>query len=497
MSEIIRRNIAIVDLLKPLKREQCGVLLATGDSYANVFGAALTRNGANVDLSGCTVTGEFIRADGATVVMEGAADGSTALVQLSEHCYTMPGNFTLAVKVTGGGVTHTVRMVDGYIRTTSTDSLVDPDEKIVSLPELLEMCDELEKTTEEAKTALNEINDVMTGVGEAVADAEKAVADAEQAVTDANNAVSAVEGLTVSATSGTAASAEISDVDGVKHIAFTLPKGDKGDKGETGDTGPQGPQGEKGDTGDTGATGDTGPQGPQGDKGETGDTGPQGVSVVNVYTKTQGLGDGAANVIAVVLSDESVYTFTVKNGSKGAQGYSVLRYNGTGNTKPNPDGYYELIYDSVLGDNVAGNFLLDNAGNLYHIASFDSSIYLADSYIALVGAKGETGATGETGPAGADGSDGADGKDGTDGVGVASVTQTTTSSADGGSNVITVTLTNGTKSTFTVKNGSKGSTGADGKDGATAAEVIAALSTETWTFTLADGTTVSKVVPLV
>lgn len=45
--------------------------------------------------------------------------------------------------------------------------------------------------------------------------------------------------------------------------------------------------------------------------------------------------------------------------------------------------------------------------------------------------------------------------------------------------------------------GTTGATGAAGKDGATAAEVIAALSTETWAFTLADGSTVDKVVPLV
>lgn len=43
----------------------------------------------------------------------------------------------------------------------------------------------------------------------------------------------------------------------------------------------------------------------------------------------------------------------------------------------------------------------------------------------------------------------------------------------------------------------RGSAGAAGKDGATAEEVIAAMSTETWTFTLADGSTVTKVVPLI
>lgn len=39
--------------------------------------------------------------------------------------------------------------------------------------------------------------------------------------------------------------------------------------------------------------------------------------------------------------------------------------------------------------------------------------------------------------------------------------------------------------------------GATGKDGPTMEEVIARLTQETWTFTLADGSTVDKVVPLI
>ena len=44
--------------------------------------------------------------------------------------------------------------------------------------------------------------------------------------------------------------------------------------------------------------------------------------------------------------------------------------------------------------------------------------------------------------------------------------------------------------------GDKGDTGAAGKDGATATQVIAALTKEVWTFTLSDGTTVTKEVPM-
>ena len=53
----------------------------------------------------------------------------------------------------------------------------------------------------------------------------------------------------------------------------TGPQGPQGPKGDTGAIGPAGPTGPKGDKGDTGPTG---PQGPKGDKGDTGPTGPQG-----------------------------------------------------------------------------------------------------------------------------------------------------------------------------------------------------------------------------
>ena len=45
--------------------------------------------------------------------------------------------------------------------------------------------------------------------------------------------------------------------------------------------------------------------------------------------------------------------------------------------------------------------------------------------------------------------------------------------------------------------GAQGPQGEKGKDGATAAEVIAAMQSETWVFTLADGSTVNKRVPLI
>lgn len=103
-----------------------------------------------------------------------------------------------------------------------------------------------------------------------------------------------------------------------------------------------------------------------------------------------------------------------------------------------------------------------------------------------------------------DGEDGTPGKDGSEGVGIASIKQTTTSTADGGNNIFTVTLTNGTSATFTVKNGSKGNPGDKGDPytltttdkNEIAESVKASLTSETWTFELEDGSTVTREVLL-
>ena len=103
-----------------------------------------------------------------------------------------------------------------------------------------------------------------------------------------------------------------------------------------------------------------------------------------------------------------------------------------------------------------------------------------DSGVPATGPQGEKGDKGDTGPQGDKGDTGPQGEKGDTG-------------AQGPQGEQGPQGPQGEK-------GDKGETGAAGPagaDGATAAQVIAALSTETWTFTLADGSTVDKVVPLV
>ncbi len=110
------------------------------------------------------------------------------------------------------------------------------------------------------------------------------------------------------------------------------------------------------------------------------------------------------------------------------------------------------------------------------------------------------------------------GADGTDGVGIQSILPVIISTEDSGESTYVINLTNGTTANFKVKNGSKGSTGAAGKDGTdgkdgytpvkgtdyfTSADktemvnsVLAQLSNEVWTFTLEDGSDITKTVVL-
>lgn len=154
MSDTRRKNIATIDLAKPLQRENCGALLATGDENANRFGATIVRNGAAVDVSGCTVSGSFIRADGVTVPLEGVAEGNTVYVDLSASCYTCEGTFTLALKISGDGVVHTVRMVDGYIRRTETGSFAADEETVFAVEQLKALKLETERVLAETNQAL-------------------------------------------------------------------------------------------------------------------------------------------------------------------------------------------------------------------------------------------------------------------------------------------------------------------------------------------------------
>jgi len=210
--------------------------------------------------------------------------------------------------------------------------------------------------------------------------------------------------------------------------------GRPGRDGAPGETGPQGPKGDAGETGPQGPKGDTGETGPQGSKGDTGETGPQGPKGDTGETGPQGpKGDTGETGPQGPKGD------TGETGPQGPKG-------DTGETGP----------QGPKGDT------------------------------GETGPQGPKGDTGETGPQGPKGDTGETGPQGPKG-------DTGETGPQGPKGDTGETGPQGPKG----DTGETGPQGPKGDTGATTAQVIAALTKETWTFTLADGSTIDKVVPLV
>lgn len=107
--------------------------MAEQDIKANRIGARVLNGGEEVDLTGISVVGYFVRSDGTTVTISGSKSGSTVWVDLPQASYVYDGYFSLAIKLVGGTETVTVRFVEGMIINTQVGSLVDPGSVIPSL----------------------------------------------------------------------------------------------------------------------------------------------------------------------------------------------------------------------------------------------------------------------------------------------------------------------------------------------------------------------------
>lgn len=145
---IYREDIIDIDLANGnVFRTFMNKILSEGDAGAARFGARVLRNGAEVSLSGAACIGYFIRPDGVTLVLNGSISGSTAKVELPEAAFARCGKFTLTVKVSGGGVTSAVRIVDGSVVESTSADVYDPSSEIPDLSDYEEMVEEAEAAT--------------------------------------------------------------------------------------------------------------------------------------------------------------------------------------------------------------------------------------------------------------------------------------------------------------------------------------------------------------
>lgn len=210
MSTIVKPIPHTVDLNEPVKKTYIDTLLATEDNLAHRFDITLIQGVP----SGAAVNAYFIRYnDNATISLTGTVSGNVASVTLNKPCYNKAGQYAIIIKVVADGVTNTVFYGEGTIFTSMTDTILDPENVVPSLSDLLAQIAAMEEATAASKAATT---------------------NAKTATTRANNAAAKIEGMTASAVKAEEAGVTVSEVNGVKHFAFDLPRGEKGEKGDPG-----------------------------------------------------------------------------------------------------------------------------------------------------------------------------------------------------------------------------------------------------------------------
>ena len=224
------------------------------DNSGNLIGVHVyDKNGSPVTLAG-EVTVNAIRADGNTVIFNGQKSGNDAWGVLPQACYYCPGPLVITIKLSYQNTVTTLACVASNVYQSSTDSAVDPGHVIPSISELLAKISACETATASANSAASSANNAAASATTAASTATTAASTANSAASSANSATSSansaastantaaakINNMTVAASglsAGAAPTVTISEVNGHKHIAFGIPKGDKGDKGDTGNPG--------------------------------------------------------------------------------------------------------------------------------------------------------------------------------------------------------------------------------------------------------------------
>lgn len=218
-------------------------LYASGDKDAHIFELSLYRGAEEVDLSGTSAQGYFIRADGYTVPITGTISGNVVTLTLSEGCYYVVGNFNLIIKISTAESRKSVFWGNGYVVRSMTDAIVDEENVIPSLDELLAQIAAAELAAKAANQAASAARSAASSAAQAASaantnasKANSAANAAKAAATTATEAATKIDDMTITATglaAGAAPTAALTEVDGHYNIVLGLPKGDKGDPGAT------------------------------------------------------------------------------------------------------------------------------------------------------------------------------------------------------------------------------------------------------------------------
>ena len=137
---IYKQNIVDIDLNKgTIYREYLSYSIGSGDKDADRFGMRVFRDGSPIDLASVSCQAIFKDARGNNIALtsHGTISGNVAFVTLPQACYNYEGQFCLAIKLVGGGVTGTMRIVDGMVDNTHTGGAVAPTNAVPTYQEVL------------------------------------------------------------------------------------------------------------------------------------------------------------------------------------------------------------------------------------------------------------------------------------------------------------------------------------------------------------------------
>ena len=126
------------------------------DDDADRFGIRAFRDGVPQDLTGASCQAFFMAPDGTPIALTsyGTISGNVAYVTLPPACYDVEGQFTLAIKIVGGGVTSTVRIVDGVVSQTGVTGAVTPTGAVPTYQEILAQFDAMVAATNAANSSI-------------------------------------------------------------------------------------------------------------------------------------------------------------------------------------------------------------------------------------------------------------------------------------------------------------------------------------------------------
>lgn len=143
---IYKRDMVDIDLeTGTIHRSFMNRSIGYKDNAADHFGVRTWRKGEAINLTGVSVQGIFMPPQGDPIAITSGniVTGNEAEVVLPQACYNYNGPFTLAIKLIGGGVTGTMRIVDGMVDNTHASGTVAPTGTVPTYQEVLSVYEQV------------------------------------------------------------------------------------------------------------------------------------------------------------------------------------------------------------------------------------------------------------------------------------------------------------------------------------------------------------------